>query len=141
LALPLQVPVGSVQLAETLVYVPVVAAYPDQLFVRFARLARIGLDGSVQHLGHNTRRDLTIDSSGTLWAMCVRPELFCWLDPKQPATLHSRKKRPWPANKPARTSRHSRLPSLLEPIPGRRILSRMFLMRSVGHGRIERFNQ
>jgi len=30
LALPLQVPVGSVQLAETLVYVPVVAAYPDQ---------------------------------------------------------------------------------------------------------------
>ena len=30
MALPLQVPVGSVQLAETLVYVPVVAAYPDQ---------------------------------------------------------------------------------------------------------------
>ena len=30
MALPLQVPVGSVQLAETLVYVPVVPAYPDQ---------------------------------------------------------------------------------------------------------------
>ena len=66
------------------------AAYPDQLFVRLSRdLAQIGLDGSVRMLNHRTRRDLTIDSSGRLWSICIEPKRACWIDPSRPEELHS----------------------------------------------------
>src|SRR5580700_4593200 len=47
------------------------AAYPDQIFVRVPHgVAQIGIDGSVQRLKLPARRDLTIDSAGSLWFVC-----------------------------------------------------------------------
>jgi ligand-binding sensor domain-containing protein len=64
------------------------AIYPDQLFVKTSSsLARIGLDGSIRSLGHITRRDLTIDSSGMLWSVCVKPVRGCAFDPSHPEIL------------------------------------------------------
>ncbi len=65
------------------------AGYPDQLFIRPQSLTQVRLDGSVHPLNHRTRRDLTIDVSGRLWAVCLDPQRACWIDPKQPETLHS----------------------------------------------------
>src|SRR3982751_3893256 len=48
------------------------AAYPDQLFVRLQnRMLRIGLDGTATTVSPNARRDLTIDSLGRLWFVCM----------------------------------------------------------------------
>ncbi|MCU1336807.1 MAG: Protein kinase [Bryobacterales bacterium] len=63
------------------------AAYPDQVFVRLTDLVQIRLDGSVRHLGHHTRRDLLIDSSGMLWSTCISPNAACWIDPTRPEQL------------------------------------------------------
>jgi len=65
------------------------AGYPDQLFVRLQNLTQIRLDGSARPLNHRTRRDLTVDASGRLWAVCLEPQRACWIDPKQPEKLHS----------------------------------------------------
>ncbi len=64
------------------------AAFPDQLFVRFERLARVGLDGSLRTLGFRARRDLIRASSGKLWMVCMDPKRACWVDPAQPDTVH-----------------------------------------------------
>jgi ligand-binding sensor domain-containing protein len=68
------------------------AAYPDQLFARFPDgLARVGLDGSIRRLSHRTRRDLIIDSSGRLWAMCAEKPvpMACSFDPKSPEVMQT----------------------------------------------------
>lgn len=65
------------------------AGYPDQLFIRLQNLVQIRLDGSAHPLHHRTRRDLTVDASGKLWAVCMDPQRACWMDPKRPETLHS----------------------------------------------------
>jgi hypothetical protein len=65
------------------------AAYPGQLFVRLQDLVRVGLDGTMRHLHHRTRRDLTIDSSGKLWSVCLDPKRACWIDPNRPDAVHS----------------------------------------------------
>ena len=65
------------------------AAYPDQVFASLqGRLARIGLDGTVRWLDVATRRDLTIDSSGKLWAVCLSRPMgrACAIDPKAPGS-------------------------------------------------------
>jgi protein kinase-like protein len=64
------------------------AAFPDQLFVRFDRLARVGLDGSLRSLGFRARRDLMRSSSGKLWMVCMDPKRACWVDPAQPDAVH-----------------------------------------------------
>jgi ligand-binding sensor domain-containing protein len=64
------------------------AAYPDQMFARLTALKRIGLDGSVRNLPQLTRKEMTIDNSGRLWAVCIRPERGCWIDPKRPDEVH-----------------------------------------------------
>ncbi len=70
--------------------VQAMAAYPDQLFVRLLHgLARVDPDGSVTHLKYATRRDLNIDSSGRLWAVCIDPVRACSIDPNHPETLDS----------------------------------------------------
>jgi ligand-binding sensor domain-containing protein len=70
--------------------VDAMAAYPDQLFVRLQHgLTRVGLDGSVTPLNHRTRKDLNIDSSGRLWAVCVDPVRACSVDPSHPEALDS----------------------------------------------------
>jgi hypothetical protein len=61
------------------------AIYPDQVFVRLGDgLARVGLDGSVKRLKYLIRRDLTIDSSGRLWGVCLYRQTACWFDPSKP---------------------------------------------------------
>ena len=65
------------------------AAYPEEVFARLAVLNRIGLDGALHPLTQLTRKELTIDSSGGLWAVCVRPERGCWIDPKHPEQEHA----------------------------------------------------
>ena len=64
------------------------AAFPDQLFVRFDHLARVGLDGSLRSLGFRARRDLIRSSSGKLWTVCMDPKRACWVDPSQPDVIH-----------------------------------------------------
>jgi ligand-binding sensor domain-containing protein len=64
------------------------AAYPDQVFVRLKDLVQVRLAGSVHHLGHLSRRDLMIDSSGMLWSTCTGPNTACWIDPSRPEQLH-----------------------------------------------------
>ncbi len=58
------------------------AIYPDQIFVRLGDgLGRVGMDGSVKRLKYLIRRDLTIDSSGRLWGVCMYGQTACWFDP------------------------------------------------------------
>ena len=65
------------------------AAYPDQLFARLQRrMVRIGLNGSLQTLNYTSRRDLTIDSFGRLWFVCLDQKQVCWLDPNHLENVH-----------------------------------------------------
>jgi ligand-binding sensor domain-containing protein/predicted Ser/Thr protein kinase len=60
------------------------AIYPDQVFVRLGDgLGRVGMDGSVKRLKYLIRRDLTIDSSGRLWGVCMYGQTACWFDPSK----------------------------------------------------------
>ena len=64
------------------------ATYPDQVFARLPRsMVRVGLDGIVHPLPYLSRRDLSIDSLGRLWFVCLDPRQICWIDPNHPETL------------------------------------------------------
>ena len=65
------------------------AAYPDEVFVRLGLLTRFGLDGSKRNLSVITRKELNIDQTGRLWAICIRPERGCWIEPKHSDEVHS----------------------------------------------------
>jgi ligand-binding sensor domain-containing protein len=66
------------------------AAYPDQLFARLQkRMVRVGLDGSVRTLKPMPRRDLTIDSLGRLWFVCLDLKQVCWVDPNSADAIHA----------------------------------------------------
>jgi streptogramin lyase len=52
-------------------------------------MVRVGLDGSVRPVPHISRRDLTIDSLGRLWFVCLDPTQICWVDPNQPDNQHT----------------------------------------------------
>jgi ligand-binding sensor domain-containing protein len=63
------------------------AAYPDEVYAGIpGGLARITLDDVVHRLPYITRRDLTIDATGFLWAVCTatRPMQACRIDPHHP---------------------------------------------------------
>ena len=65
------------------------AIYPDQVFVRLGDgLARVGLDGSVKRLKYLIRRDLTIDSAGRLWGVCLYRQTPAGSIPQSP--MHRR---------------------------------------------------
>ena len=67
------------------------AASPDQVFVRLADFAlmRIKLDGTLTRISFPVRRDLTLDSAGRLWGVCMRPDSACWMDPAHPGIIHT----------------------------------------------------
>ncbi len=63
------------------------ATYPDEVYASIpGGLARVTLDGTVHRLPYITRRDLTIDAKGFLWAICTatRPMQACRIDPSHP---------------------------------------------------------
>ena len=65
------------------------AAYRDQVFVQTAGgLTQVGLDGSVRRMSYRLRREMSIDSSGRLWGVCLDPVQICWIDPKNPEQKH-----------------------------------------------------
>jgi len=57
---------------------------PERVFARLDKLAHIGLDGKIRHLNRRNSRDLQVDSSGTLWFICLDPDAVCSIDPKRP---------------------------------------------------------
>ena len=60
------------------------AALPDQVFVKMERLASVHLDGSVHYFRRSTRPDLTVDSAGRLWFVCMSPFRACSIAPGHP---------------------------------------------------------
>jgi ligand-binding sensor domain-containing protein len=75
------------------------AASPDRVFAKLNNqahigldgndLAQIGLDGKVQFLKRRTSRDINVDSSGTLWFLCLDPDRACSIDPKRPDEIRA----------------------------------------------------
>jgi hypothetical protein len=66
------------------------AVYPDQVFARMERrMVRFGLDGTAHSVPYVSRRDLTIDSLGRMWFVCLDQKQVCWVDPNHPETAHS----------------------------------------------------
>jgi ligand-binding sensor domain-containing protein len=66
------------------------AAYPDQVFIRLQKTGQvIRLDGSAHPTEFRPRRDITIDSSGRLWAICLDWKRVCQIDPARPDEIHS----------------------------------------------------
>jgi len=62
------------------------AAYPDRVFLRVnTYLVEVDLTGARRVLPIRPRRDVNIDAHGRLWAVCVRPNYVCWIDPLHPA--------------------------------------------------------
>src|SRR5262245_19838761 len=64
------------------------AAYPDQLFVGLKSLTRVGLDGAIRQFNNRSRRDMTIDTAGRLWAAFLDSKRAGWIDPSRPDELH-----------------------------------------------------
>ncbi len=58
------------------------AVYPDRVLVRRRRqVVQVDLSGSIKELPLMPRRDLSIDSAGRLWAVCMNPVRVCSMDP------------------------------------------------------------